>query len=221
MTAIGILIELALNLFPLWLVKGLQMKRSMKALIILAAWFRIPYVLSRRLLAVLCSLTLVSLLPISILRLLSITRNIASPNFTFDYARTEIYTQVEMTFALLNATIICLHNFLRFANSGGLDMTVGTGGMVTKLYGTGASSADRSRGHTGENLSSLKKRESVRLSNLGRQHTSSAMRADSVSIASDSSQRKIVVRQTVDVQYGRPDSADRREWPLQGRSDEV
>lgn len=38
----SLLVEVALLIFPVWLVKGLQMKRGPKALIVLAAWIRIP-----------------------------------------------------------------------------------------------------------------------------------------------------------------------------------
>lgn len=166
-----------------------------------------------------------SLIPVSILRLLSVrsilTSSVERANFTFAYASTENYTQIEQTLALVNATVLCLHNFLRFANSGVTDITVGTGGVVTTLYGGG--SKGRSKGSYGvggsgsNNHSSRLKgafQESVKMATFSGNHsrgggreqgnTASAVHADSVSMASDSSQRNIMVRHTVDVQYGTP-----------------
>lgn len=149
------------------------------------------------------------LIPISILRLLSIADSISSPNSTFEYTTTELYTQIEMTLALINATALCLHNFLRFANSGIMDMTVGTGGVVSTLYGPGKSSTGRSRQCGTDKSNNPKAFESVKLSSLGRSqnNNANAFHADSISMASDSSRRNIMVRHTVDVQYEAPDGA--------------
>lgn len=143
------------------------------------------------------------LIPISVLRLLSITSTISSPDFTFHYTTTEIYTQVEMTYALVNATALCLHNFLHFANSRVTDITVGTDGAVTTLYGTGKSSGGRSREHASSRSKHLKGFESVKMASLNI-HSANAVHAGSISVASDSSRRNIMVRHTIDVQYGAP-----------------
>lgn len=157
------------------------------------------------------------MIPISIIRVFSISTSVSNSNFTFHYSNTEIYTQVEMTWALINATALCLHNFLRFANSGVMDLTVGTGGVVTTMYGPGGSygngksSVGRSKQQRSNNAHNLKGFESVKMSNLGRSHHSAnAAHADSISMASDSSQRNIVVRHTVDVQYGPQEGASQR-----------
>lgn len=149
------------------------------------------------------------MIAISILRLLSIANSISSPNFTFEYTTTELYTQIEMTLALINATALCLHNFLRFANSGIKDMTVGTGGAVSTPYGPGRSSVGRSKQYGSNKSNNLKGFESVKLAPMGRSqnNNANAYHADSISMASDSSQRNIMVRHTVDVQYEAPDGA--------------
>ena len=153
-----------------------------------------------------------SLIPISIFRLLSLSHTLHSQNYPFHASTTQLLTQTEQACTLINATVLCLHNFLRLANSGITDMTVGTQGAVESLYGK--LSAVKSKSGGGSNKSHHLKGgfENVKLATLSRsQNTATAAHGDSISVASDSSQRNIFVRRTVDVQYGAPEPGTQRE----------
>lgn len=144
-------------------------------------------------------LTHTSLIPISILRLVSLSQTLKSDNFLFDCVTTEIWTQAELCFAVLSATIPCLRIFLAAAQTGLLDL--GATDIGTSAYNTG------SRAH--KLRSSRIKRSgqgdfNIELTARGHGETISkavAGRGDSASMASDSSERAIVVRQTVNIQF--------------------
>ena len=149
-------------------------------------------------------LTNASLIPISILRLLSLSRTLRSKVFTFDFATTEIFTQVEMCYALIAATTPCLRVFLRAMNTGLINRSViDSNGYYLGTATSGRSSMRGRDSHMGSKLGTAK--SGIELTS--RKHGETVWKAapatgnDKKSIASDSSDRAIVVGQTVDVEY--------------------
>ncbi len=133
------------------------------------------------------------------MRLVSLSQTLRSDIFLFDYVTSEIWTQAELCFAVLSATIPCLRIFLAAVQTGLLDL--GATDICTGAYTTG------SRTH---NLRSLRAKRSgeddciIELTAREYGETVSkavASGADNESMESDSSAQAIVVRQTVDVQY--------------------
>ena len=110
-----------------------------------------------------------------------------------------------MAYALVAATALCFRNFLQSVNTGLLDMNVGHTGVDTMYSGSGATPKITLASKT---LASKRSRqakgfETVNLASLSRsENYARAGAGDGVSIASDSSQRGIMVRQTVDVRVG-------------------
>ena len=146
-----------------------------------------------------------SLIPIAILRLLSLLSSLRSHSFLFRYAMTETWTQGEMAYTLISATIPSLRIFLYSANTGLLpgDLTGKTNTeSETITYGTPRKGSAGLRNRSSKRTrSNGRVQESIKLSDLGRgENKSDARPADSISMASDSSQR-IIVRQTVDIEY--------------------
>ena len=121
-----------------------------------------------------------------------------------------------MCLALISATIPCLRIFLGAFESGLLGPNATMlmqSQMATKGSATKGSSANKSLGNSGtrnfSGLRSSKRRASLELTELGERGTSyanaTAGGGDSISMASDSSQKAIVVKQAVDVQYDKSD----------------
>lgn len=130
---------------------------------------------------------------------MSLSQTLRSDIFLFDYVTSEIWTQAELCFAVLSATIPCLRIFLAAVQTGLLDL--GATDIHTGAYSTG------SRAH---NLRSSRAKRSGKddctIELTTREHGETVSKAvasggDNESMASDSSEQAIVVRQTVDVQY--------------------
>lgn len=62
------------------------------------------------------------LIPISVLRVWNLAASIRSDSYLFDYATTEILTQIEIGFALAASTLPCLRPYLLLAESGSFDL---------------------------------------------------------------------------------------------------
>lgn len=139
------------------------------------------------------------------MRLKSLSTSLTSNEYLLDAATTEYYTQAEMTFSLIAATIPCLRLFMEAAKTGLLGIS---------MWGPGTTSGSYTRSHAGKETGLASKRRSIaakgrensegiqlrnwnQSSNLARAHATS----DKVSIASDGSETAIIVRQTVDVRY--------------------
>lgn len=144
-------------------------------------------------------LTRPSLIPVSIIRVVSLSRTLRSDVFLFDYVTPEIYTQAELCYAVLSATIPCLRIFLAAAQTGLLD-----------LEATNTRTGDHNTGSYAQRLSASRARRNWKgldaIELTAREHgetVSKVMTAgeDNRSMASDSSEMAIVVRQTVDVRY--------------------
>jgi len=148
---------------------------------------------------------LFSLIPIAIMRLKSLDTTLKSDNYLLAAAATEYYTQAEMTFSLIAATIPCLRLFMEAAKTGLLGISMWgpgtTSGSYTRSYAgrdTGLASKRRSiAAKAGEDIDGIHLRDWNQGSNSARAHATS----DKVSIASDGSETAIIVRQTVDVRY--------------------
>jgi hypothetical protein len=139
------------------------------------------------------------------MRLQSLNTSLTSDEYLLEAATAEYYTQAEMTFSLIAATIPCLRLFMEAAKTGLLGISMWgpgtTSGSYTRSYAgkeTGLASKRRSIvGKGRENSEGIQLRDWKQGSNLARAHATS----DKISIASDGSETAIIVRQTVDVRY--------------------
>ena len=146
-----------------------------------------------------------SLLVLAILRLISIADSLSSNITLFKYATVEIYTQVEMCYNLVSGTIPCLGIFMQAARSGMLGGSVVDVDGVDESQLATAGSSSGTRNPLSRNRQKRAKIEgyATELTNWSRGETATKAVAgsDRISMASDSSERGIVVRQTIDVQY--------------------
>jgi hypothetical protein len=78
------------------------------------------------------------LIPIFILRFVSLDKALYSEAILFDYAVSEIYTQAEMCINVLCATIPSLQLFLALAHTGLLDLGATTSNHNGTYYGCGS-----------------------------------------------------------------------------------
>jgi hypothetical protein len=150
-------------------------------------------------------------IPLAVLRLISLSKSLASAELVFDYATTECFTQGEMCFSVISATIPCLRIFMHSAKTGLLGMTTfdSTGDRSKASY-SGSRSGNFASTSRSQDRSKAKKRaikvvdeDIIELQDrrLGETHTSAMAGSDKQSVTSDSSERAIIVRQTVDVVY--------------------
>ena len=204
---LAILIDLAIVAFSFKLVWGLQMQCSMKFWVLLGFGIRLPYFCSIG--NPLCHTTLAdifpSLIPITIVRLKSLSTSLTSEEYLLDSVTTEYHTQVEMTFSLIAATIPCLRMFMEAAKTGLLGVSMWDAGTTTGSY---------TRSRNGKNISNVSRKqdtpskrrevaESIQLRDMSGGSNSAHARAASSkgSVVSDGSETAIIVRQTVDVTY--------------------
>jgi hypothetical protein len=162
------------------------------------------------------------LIPISILRLLSINKALHSEAALFNYAIAEIYTQAEMCVNVLCATIPSLQVLLASVHTGLLDLGATTASGSNGTYGYGSAAAQSSirnprsfGGMKGATVRSRKEEleeeeeEEIELTRLHGGGTAlasvSSCRAkrDNVSVSSDDSGMAIRVKQTVDLHYSK------------------
>lgn len=149
-------------------------------------------------------LTISRLIPIAIMRIKSLSISLTSDEYLLDAATTEYYTQAEMTFSVIAATIPCLRIFMEAAKTGLLGIS---------MWEAGTTSGSYTRSRTGKETGTTRTRdttprrrdvtESIQLRdrNEGSSSTRAHATSDKVSITSDNSETAIIVRQTVDVRY--------------------
>lgn len=147
------------------------------------------------------------LLPISILRLLSYSNASQNRDPLFVFIWPEIWLEIEMCYSIISATLPCLRIFLEAASANRMGANI-IDPTETQL----ATAGDYSGSYV---LSTLNNRnrgkgkdkgDQVQLTGQGYgENMTSAVRGgaeDKISIASDSSRKAIMVRQTVMVQHG-------------------
>jgi hypothetical protein len=195
---------------PFMLVWGLQMKQSHKVWVVLGFTVRLMYV---KLVAQSVNryADTFSTIPLAVLRLLSLSESLASNELIFDYATTEVFTQGELCFSVISATIPCLRIFMQSANTGLLGKTTfdSTGdrskasyiGSRSGNFGISLRSQDQTSGRRRANnradMDTIELHDRI----VGETLTSAVAASDKQSVASDSSERAIIVKQTVDVVY--------------------
>jgi hypothetical protein len=96
----GILLEMALLFLPIYLVWDLQMSNWLKAMVLSAFAFRIP------------------IIPLAIARIQNLNMAGNSTDYTFDVVLAVVFSQVEMHYSLIAATIPCARPFLKALNTG-------------------------------------------------------------------------------------------------------
>jgi hypothetical protein len=142
---------------------------------------------------------------------MSLSKTLGSTELVFDHATTECFTQGELCFSVVSATIPCLRIFMHSAKTGLLGMTTfdSTGdrsrtsylGSRSGNFASTSRSQDRSKAKKKANK--LVDEDTIELQDrsCGETHTSAMAGSDKQSVTSDSSERAIIVRQTVDVVY--------------------
>jgi hypothetical protein len=166
------------------------------------------------------------LVPISILRLLTLNKALHSEAILFDYTFTEIYTQVEMCVNVLCATIPSLQVLLASVHTGLLNLGVTTTSHQSDAYYSRGSAAARSSvyqtasrgGMEGATSTRLQKKdldgmdeeeEEIELTRLDgggatlASVTSCRAKRDNASVSSEDSGMAIRVKQTVDLHFSR------------------
>lgn len=203
--------DLAIVVFPINLVWGLQMQNSMKFWVLVGFGLRLPYVCSdllyrRATQSFLATPTNSSrLIPIAIMRLKTMRNSLSRNDYLLAAAMTEYYTQAEMTFSLIAATIPCLRMFMEAAKTGLLGISMWA--ADTSTYSYTRSYARNEPGTTSQTRSTMPKRHEasdviqLRDWNQGSSSARAHASSDKVSVASDSSETAIIVRQNVDVSY--------------------
>jgi hypothetical protein len=126
---VDVVIEVTLLVLPIYLVWPLQMPLKSKFLVTLAFSCR------------------VAIIPVAILRLLSLHNSSGSTDYSFDIVLAIVYAQVEMHFSLIAATVPCLRPFLKAWNTGYLT-TQAVQVDRTRLPGEDSSYALQSKGST-------------------------------------------------------------------------
>ncbi|KAK5123913.1 hypothetical protein LTR85_002110 [Meristemomyces frigidus] len=176
------LVDFGIMGFPVFLVLQLEMRTWMKIRIVTSFGLRVV------------------LVPLAVLRLVSLADS--TPNL-FDLIIPELYLQIEMCYNIISATIPCLGMFLQGASPdfiGGHNYIDPTASAIAVAGGST---------YKMSNLSSNRRKnyEDGSIKPTTRKHGESMAQAfrgggeDVHSVASDSSERAIVVQRTVDVQY--------------------
>ncbi|RDI80282.1 hypothetical protein Vi05172_g9749 [Venturia inaequalis] len=98
--AIGLSLELILLCLSIWLVWPLQMPRTKKFVVTIAFSLRLVIV------------------PLVLGRIIELNWSSRSRDWTFDAVRVIVFTQLEMHFSLISATLPCTRPFLKAASSG-------------------------------------------------------------------------------------------------------
>ena len=144
-------------------------------------------------------------------RLVSLSDSLASNELIFDYATTEVFTQGELCFSVIAATIPCLRIFMQSANTGLLGKTTfdsthdrsrasyirSRSGNFGISFLSQDQTAGKKRAHNRADVDTIELRDRM----IGETQTSAVAASDKHSVASDSSERAIIVKQTVDVVY--------------------
>ncbi|KAK5105717.1 hypothetical protein LTR62_002342 [Meristemomyces frigidus] len=181
-TVLSNLIDFLVVAFSAHLVLNLQMKASKKWAVVSAFGVR-----------------LLGLLPISIVRLVVLNRALKSDDFLFSAVAPEVLTQIEMCYAVLSAAIPCLRIFLSAAQTSLLNLEATD--KATGYYSNGSYSKPLSCSRKNRSATQ-RSRGSIELATRKPAQTISiitGMGGDARSMESDSSERAIMVRQTIDI----------------------
>lgn len=152
------------------------------------------------------------------MRLMSLSRSLTSTEQIFDHASSEIFTQAELCYSVVSATIPCLRIFMQSANTGLLGMTTfdeSTTDRSDPTYFTsrsgnyrGTKSFNKQKGKLNKaNVMNTNRTVSIELqvrTMWGENSTNAVAGSDKHSVASDSSERAIMVQQTINVHYDEP-----------------
>lgn len=147
---------------------------------------------------------------ITILRLIALKSAFSGPDYPFAIVPTQVYTQIEMHFTILAATIPCMRLFLKNFNTGYLGTTLEQVDPSASMNGTKGSnsyamSTVRSRHLNSQSNEKEKERPQIKLRPAGDGlNTTLALHeaaTDTGSITSDGSD-KIIIRKTVEIDYG-------------------
>lgn len=154
------------------------------------------------------------------LRLISLSKSLTSAEQIFDHATSEVFTQAELCYLVISATIPCLRIFMQSVNTGLLGMTTFDESTTDRSNPTYL--ASRSGNFGGKKMSSKSKGNKSKAHGMNTNRTVSIELQDRAlwgknsshavgggsdkhSVASDSSERAIIVQQTVDVRYHEAD----------------
>jgi hypothetical protein len=142
---------------------------------------------------------------------MSLSKTLGSTELVFYHATTECFTQGELCFSVVSATIPCLRIFMHSAKTGLLGMTTfdSTGdrsrtsylGSRSGNFASTSRSQDRSKAKKKANKLVDEDTIELHIRSCGEIHTSAMAGSDKQSVTSDSSERAIIVRQTVDIVY--------------------
>lgn len=153
------------------------------------------------------------LIPISILRLVSLNKALRSNAFLYDYATTEIYTQVEMCLNVLCATIPSLQVFLASANTGLLDLGATSARDGSYSGGSGVQNTQQGESRGGQRNVRVRRTkldedgEEIELTKCDGGKTfasvTSGRKKGNNSISSDDSEMAIMANHTVGLQYNK------------------
>ena len=120
-------------------------------------------------------------------------------------ATTEYYTQAEMTFSLIAATIPCLRIFMEAAKTGLLGISMWEAGTTTGSYTRSYTGKERGNVSRAKDTVSRERdvTEGIQLRDLSEGSNVARARAtsDRVSVTSNCSETAIIVKQTFDVRY--------------------
>ena len=147
-----------------------------------------------------------------------LARSLRSDEYFFAYVTTEILTQVEMSFTLISATVPTMQIFLKAAKSSLLGETV----HQTQSESHGASFGARESRKWATRMMSRDREgdeQSIELMDRNDGKTTTVITKGSSgggSLASESSERAIVMRQTVDIQMDSIESLQQRVQPTYG-----
>ncbi|KAM0716068.1 hypothetical protein Q7P37_008582 [Cladosporium fusiforme] len=195
------LIDVAIAIFPVALVWGLQMKQDKKFWVISGFAARLPTI------------------PLAAMRLISLSKSLTSTEQIFDHATSEILTQAELCYSVISATIPCLRIFMQSVNTGLLGMTTFDESSTDRSNPTYLASRSGNFGgkrpmkgtKIGEKKAdpmNTSKTASIELQDRalwGENSANAVGGSDKNSMASDSSERAIMVHQTIDVRYAEAD----------------
>lgn len=152
------------------------------------------------------------------MRLISLSRSLTSTEQVFDHATSEVFTQAELCYSVISATIPCLRIFMQSANTGLLGMTTfdeSTTDRSDPTYLTsrsenygGKRSSNKQKGRMKKaNVMNTNRTVSIELQDRamwGENSTNAVAGSDKHSVASDGSERAIMVQQTINVHYDEP-----------------
>lgn len=139
------------------------------------------------------------------MRLQSLSTFFTSDEYILNAAAVQYYTQAEMTFSLIAATIPCLRSFMEAAKTGLLGISTWGPGTTSGVYSRSYAGRGPGLGPKSKSIISKGHEESggfqLRDWNQGSNSTRAHATSGKISIASDGSETAIIVRQTVDVRY--------------------